>query len=185
MSVCSALQQFLNHSHEFDIVELFFIKIIAKFGMGMKDLVTFITNSLPKKEKFPFRKMLAIKVCSCKDIATKHYIVEQCTDGQNMYTVNFQTHNIEITQNSDNDRRILTHILIMLIRTRESYWTSSSTSSNKKAHEIALRLVPYIVEEIALSSSSESDFEKENSQVKKSLKRVKQIYQDINDNKKK
>ena len=180
MSVCSALHQFLNHSHEFDIVELIFMTIIAKFGMGMKDLVTFITNSLPKKEKFPLRKMLAIKVCRCKDIATKHYIVEQSTDGQNMYTVNFQKHNIEITQNSDND--ILTHILIMLLRTRESYWTSSSTSSNKKAHEIALRLAPYIVEEITLSSSSESDSEKENSPVKKSLKRVKQRYQDINDN---
>ena len=185
MSVCSALQQFLNHSHEFDIVEFVFITIIAKFGLGMKDLVTYLTNSLPKKLKFPTRKMMAIKVCSCKDISTKHYIVEQCTDGQSMYTVNFQSHSIEITQNSDNDRRFLTHLLIMLIRTREGCWTSSSTSSNEKAHEIALRLGPYIVEEIALSSSSESDLEKENSPVKKSLKRVKQMYQDIHNNKKK
>ena len=88
-----------------------------------------------------------------------------------MYAVNFQSHSIEITQNSDNDRKFLTHLLIMLImliRTREGCWTSSSTSSNEKAHEIALRLGPYIVEEIALSSS-ESDLEKENSPVKKSL----------------
>ena len=185
MSVCSALHQFLNHSYEFDVIELIFMTIIAKFGMGMKDLVTFITNSLPKKEKFPFRKLLALKVCRCKDIGTRHYIVEQCTDGQNMYTVDFQKHNIEITQNSDNDRRTLTHLLIMLLRTRESYWTSSSTSSITKAHEIASRLTPYIVEEITLSSSSESDSQKENSPVKKSLKRVKQRYQEINDNRKK
>ena len=80
MSVCSALQQFLNHSHKFDIVEFVFITSIVKFGLGMKDLVTYLTNSLPKKLKFPTHKMMAIKVCSCKDISTKHYIVEQCTD---------------------------------------------------------------------------------------------------------
>ena len=71
----------------------------------------------------------------------------------------------------------------MLICMREGCWTSSSAPSN--AHEIALRLGPYIVEEIALSSSSESDLEKENSPVKKSLKCVKQMYQDIHNNKKK
>ena len=73
MSVCSALQQFLNHSREFDIVEFVFITIIAKFGLGMKNLVTYLTNSLPKKLKFPTRKMMAIKVC-CKVVVKTYFV---------------------------------------------------------------------------------------------------------------
>ena len=103
--------------------------------------------------------------CKYKEARGFHYAIKQCSASENIVTVDFQSHNICITQNTDYDRCVLTHILILILHMRESYWTNTSKSSIVKGHELAAKLAHFNENEVEILAS-DSDLEKENSPIK-------------------
>ena len=176
-SVCAVLQPYVAECFQWDVVEFIFDLILKIFRMTIEDFIKFSIASLPHKDKFP-KKLFALHVCNCNENSKRHFVVKQVTDNENIFVINFSNMNPEICRSNDVNNRILTHILISLIRTRESYWINSTASANKKIHVIAAKLSSFIVDEPSISISSDS--EKENSPLKKSLKRAKKSFLEEN-----
>ena len=187
-SVCSAFSNLLDEPFEWEVVQIIFVAIIAKFKLSFDDLKNYIVTSLPTKEKLP-KKFFALHSCACGEVPIKHFVVKQAatTCIGKVYTINFKAEKPEITKNNVLANHILTHILICILRTRESLWANSTSSTSKKLHEIAAKLSPFIVHKphICISSSSDSDSLKENSPIKKSLKRIKKSYKEESEKAKK
>ena len=171
-SAAAALSSIVNHNHEWDVVEN--VILLSKFGLSHTDFSTFLLSSLPARSTLNPNKLWSIVQCKCNEIRGFHYTVKQCNKSENIVTIDFQNPTVCITPNTDSDRRILTHIFILVLRNRESYWTNISKSSTAKLHDIAAKLICFIEPQLEVLSDSE----KENSPIKLASKRLRRLYDD-------
>ena len=58
-SVCAVLSSFVRKTYEWEVVEIIFAAVLAKFKLNIDDFQKYSTVSLPKEDK-PVKKLLAI-----------------------------------------------------------------------------------------------------------------------------
>ena len=75
-SVCAVLSSFVRKTYEWEVVEIIFVAVLAKFKLNIDDFQKYSTASLPKEDK-PVKKLLALHACACKDKTNRHFVVKQ------------------------------------------------------------------------------------------------------------
>ena len=145
------------------LLEQTFLMLLQIVSLNIDELGRYFIYSLPSLQTCQSEKLWAFTICNCsKENGRQHYIVKKCDASEKtVLTVHFQLDGgLEINENSDRDRRVLTHIFIGFCRVHISAWGNKSKAFMYNAHKLAslfatnFEIDPLMLPEVEKENSS-------------------------------
>ena len=176
-SELQVINKLLQSEHDLTIIESVFVVLLKLFRITLDKLANYVKFSLPELTSLG-NSLWAFVPCKCENSYCSKFIVKQISINVDAYSIDFSSsENIQISASLNQDRRVLTHVFVNLVRVYEGRWTSRSYSVSIKAHKMASIMSTYFSKSkkraMIIVSSEDEENETKMKNTKNKYKKIK------------